>query len=260
MKYTMRDVTASYTPEKRKQSSLWARFFSRPLSFPLTYVFINMGISANLMSVISMIEVLIACAFIIVGGKFLLWGVGLYVLWHVLDCCDGNIARVTKKSSYAGEFFDAVSGYTAPAFVFIAVGVAAFKTTTVSADISYIFIIAGAAASISDILGRLIYQKYLVTEFRLDLIKEDGNIDEERASGAIHIVDIVIRNMTYSCAFMPLLIIAAVFSKYDLLISAFSIYNFVIMLASAAFFVRKASTLQARLDEKNKESSEKNEV
>jgi hypothetical protein len=246
----MRDITSSYTSEKKKKSSLWARIFSRPVSFIFTYLFINLGFTANAVSVLSMVEVLVACLFIMLGGKLLPWGVGLYVMWHVLDCCDGNIARVTKKSSYAGEFFDAVSGYTAPAFIFLSVGVAAFKTTVVPADYSYWFIVIGALASISDILGRIIYQKYVVTEYRLGLIGKEGDIDQERSSGFIHIVDVVMKNMTYSCIFMPLIILALIFNHFDILISVFACYNFLFLIASAVFFVYKATCLNERVDRK----------
>lgn len=249
MKYSMKEILKSYTPEKRKQSSIWARIFSRPLSFPLTYIFINLGISANLMSVISVVEVIIACIFILIGGKLLIPGVILYVLWHVLDCCDGNIARVKKTSSYAGEFFDAVSGYTAPAFIFLSVGVAAYRTTPFS-DMAFWFIVLGAIASLSDILGRLIYQKYVVTEYRIGLINTEGNIDDTRNSSKIHLIDMCIRNMTYSSAFMPLLILAMIFNRYDLLILLFAAYNFLFLIASFTFFVRKAR----KLDEKVKKS------
>lgn len=249
MKYSMKDILSSYTKKKRKESSLWARIFSRPLSFPLTYIFINVGISANVMSVISMFEVIVACTLILIGGKCIPIGVAMYVLWHVLDCCDGNIARVTKTSSYAGEFFDAVSGYIPPALIFTCVGVAAYRTTTINSNLSYWLIVMGAFASVSDIFGRLIYQKYLATEYRLGLIEKEGNIDQVRTTGFYHIVDMIMRTMTYSCAFMPLLILAAIFNKYDILIIIFTLYNTAFLLASGIFFVKKAFSLQRRIDE-----------
>ncbi|WP_249310523.1 CDP-alcohol phosphatidyltransferase family protein [Congzhengia minquanensis] len=247
MKYTMKQILQSYTPEKRKKSCFWARFFSRPLSFPLTYIFINCGLTANTVSVISMIESLLASLFIMLGGRFTPIGVGMFVLWHILDCCDGNIARVKKTSSYGGEYFDAVSGYTAPAFVYLAVGVAAYHTTTITTDYSYWFIVLGGVASVSDILGRLIYQKYIVTEYRLNLIEEEKNIDEVRNSGIHHIADLIIKNMGFSSSFMPLFICACIFHKFDFLISIYSIYCFLVMLGSGIFFVKKGFALDKRV-------------
>ena len=99
MKYTFKDITSSYTKEKRKRSSIWARAVSRPLSFLFTYIFINLGCSANFVSVLSIFDALIACVLILFGGNLLYVGVGLFVFWHVLDCVDGNIARVKRSSS-----------------------------------------------------------------------------------------------------------------------------------------------------------------
>ncbi len=248
--YTMKEIVSSYTPAKRKKSSLWARFFSRPISFPLTYLFINLGISANAMSVISIIEELIGFAFILIGGKYFLpIGVGMYVLWHILDCCDGNIARIKGTSSYAGEFFDAVSGYFAPAFIYISVGVAAYQTTTVAFQYRHWFIVLGAFASICDLLSRLVYQKFLVTEYRLDLIGTSGNIDEERAGGLKHMFDIVTKNLAHASLFMPLLILACIFNRYDVLIAFYGVYCFALMLLEVAFFTWKGSKLNQRVAE-----------
>lgn len=51
MKYKFSDITASYTTEKRRNTSLWARIFSRPLSFITAYIFANLGFSANAVSI-----------------------------------------------------------------------------------------------------------------------------------------------------------------------------------------------------------------
>lgn len=249
MKYSMRDVTKSYTPEKRKKTSIWARIFSRPLSFVVTYVLINLGFTANIVSIISIFEALLACAFLIVGGKLLPWGVALFLLWDVLDCTDGNIARVKGSASLVGEYMDAISGYTAPAFIYLSVGVAAYHTTYLFADYAYWFIILGAIASISDILSRIIYQKYVVTEYRLGMIQSQGNIDEERASGLKHIADLIMKNLTYSCLFMPLLVIAYFTRLFDVLIIFYTVYCIGVLICTFVFFIKKALDLDQKVKE-----------
>jgi phosphatidylglycerophosphate synthase len=88
-------------------------------------------------------------------------GVVLINLWIVLDCCDGNIARVTKKSSYMGEFIDAVSGYVICAFNFLAIGLAAYnRSTLLFGEKNVWLVVIGAVACISNLFARLIYQKY----------------------------------------------------------------------------------------------------
>lgn len=251
MKYTMKDVTASYTPEKRKKSSIWARFFSRPISFVVTYIAINLGLTANMVSIISIFEAFIACLFMMIGGKFLPWGVGLFLFWDVLDCTDGNIARIKKNASYVGEYMDAVSGYSATAFIYLSIGVAAFKTTSLLPGKEHIFIVLGGVASISDILSRIIYQKYVVTEYRLGQISEQGNIDVDRSSGIKHIADVIMKNLSFSCLFMPLLVLACIFSYFDILVTFYSLYCVCVLIATFVLFIHKAKNLDIRMKEKN---------
>jgi phosphatidylglycerophosphate synthase len=249
MKYTMKDVTASYTLEKRKKTSIWAKIFSRPLSFLLTYVLINLGFSANAVSIISIFEAILACTCLIIGGKFTLVGMILFLFWDVLDCTDGNIARVKGSSSLVGEYMDAISGYTAPAFIYLAVGVSAYKTTALFGEYAYYLIVMGAISSISDILSRIIYQKYVVTEYKMGIANNNVSaIDENRKSGLYHIADLIMKNMTYSCLFMPLLIIAYFINKLDLLITLYTIYNVCILIMTFIMFVRKAIKLSEKVN------------
>ncbi len=247
MKYTMKDITKSYTPEKRKKTSIWARVFSRPLSFLFTYVLINLGFTANMVSIISIFEAILACVFLALGGSFLPWGIVLFLLWDVLDCTDGNIARVKGTSSLVGEYMDAISGYTAPAFIYLSVGVAAYRTTYLFPNYGYWFIVLGAVASISDILSRIIYQKYVVTEYKLGVIQAKGNIDEERSSGLKHIADVIMKNLTYSCLFMPLLVIAYFTSLFDVLVAFYAVYSAAVLAATFLLFIRKALNLEKRI-------------
>ena len=256
MKYTFKDITSSYTKEKRKRSSIWARAFSRPMSFIFTYVFINLGISANVVSVISIVDAIVACFLIMLGGNLTYIGIALFVFWHVLDCVDGNIARVKKQSSYGGAFLDAVSGYVAPAFIFLSVGVAAYLTTPIIPEgLRHFLIVLGGFCSVTDILTRIIYQKYLVTEYRLGLIGKQGDIDEDRSSGIKHIADLIMKHMGYSSMFMPLLIVCSIFGWLGVLIAFYALYYAGLLVSTMVLFVLKSSKLEERVKECGLEST-----
>ena len=182
------------------------------------------------------------------GGKCTVCGVFLYIFWHILDCVDGNIARIKKESSYVGAFLDAVSGYTAPAFIFLSVGVAAYHTTNLSNEYKYIFIILGALGSISDLFSRIIYQKYLVTEYRLGVINKKENIDTAREKGLSHIADIIMKNLSYSCLFMPLLIVALLTNHFDLLIFIYSVYLSCVLVMTVGYFIKKSFDLSKKTE------------
>ena len=252
--YGFKEIVNSYTNEKRKRSSIWARLVSRPLSFVFTYLLINIGVSANIVSILSILDAFVACILISFGGNFggipMYIGIGMFVFWHVLDCVDGNIARVKKESSYAGAFLDALSGYVAPAFLFLSVGTAAFSTTHfLSIEYAFVLIILGAFSSIADILTRIIYQKFVVTEYRLGLIGKNGDIDKERSSGLKHFADLIMKHMGYSSLFMPLLLVASIIECLDILVIFYAVYYFVVLFATVVLFVSKANQLERRVEE-----------
>lgn len=242
MKYTMKDIMASYTPEKRKDTSLWARVFSRPLSFAVTYPLINLGVSANAVSVASIFVALLACGLLMMGDPLSTIGVFIFLFWDVLDCVDGNIARVKKASSLKGEYMDAISGYTAPAFIYLAVGVAAFRKPGIMSGIGYWIIVIGAVASLSDLLSRIIYQKFLVTQLKLNAGKKTitSSIEKERKGGLKRSLDLIMKNMTYSSLFMPLLVIANFTHSFDILVTFYCLYSVVILAGSYLMFIVKA--------------------
>jgi phosphatidylglycerophosphate synthase len=49
-------------------------------------------------------------------------GFFLYVLWHVLDGADGDLARLTGRSSPTGELVDGIADYSGHAVLYIAFG------------------------------------------------------------------------------------------------------------------------------------------
>ena len=106
----IKKIQASYSQEKQisdKIVSLWLYHVLRPLSFFLTPIFLKLHISANFATFIG---VIIGVFSIIASASgYLLTGSLLYNLFHIIDCVDGNIARI-KESSKKGEYYDAISG------------------------------------------------------------------------------------------------------------------------------------------------------
>ena len=163
MKYTFRDITSSLTKKKNSRSSLWVQLWVRKASFPVTYVFINTGWSANMVSVLSWIVIFVAAVLLSVNNfGCMLAGVILTNFWLVLDCVDGNIARVKKTKTFMGDFFDAVAGYGPFSFTMVALGVAAFHTSfLVPEKYRYLLILLGGIGAVANIYMRLVHQKYM---------------------------------------------------------------------------------------------------
>lgn len=129
-KPTVRELRASYTPEKAASDrgfSLWVAYAARPMSFPLTWLFVRAGMSANQVTWLGTVMALAGCALLALGGYAAqVAGAALVVLWSVLDTVDGNLARYYRSAGRRGEFMDALSGYLIVVALFTAVGIGAF--------------------------------------------------------------------------------------------------------------------------------------
>ena len=159
---SIRQIRASLPPEKRFDA-YWSRFVLRPVSFPITWVFLRLGFSANQVSYFSAIIALIAATFMCFDSRSLvITGAILFNFWAVLDCVDGNIARTRGKTTKYGDFVDAFAGYVAYGCVFLAAGVAAKHSISFAPSfLSHVdFVLVGAVASISNMTMRTIYQHF----------------------------------------------------------------------------------------------------
>lgn len=158
--YSWGEIVRSLPKKKNSKSSLWVKWIIRKLSFPFTFLFINLGFSAWGASVLSIFVALAGCAALCIDSA--LWrvvGVVLVELWLVMDCVDGNIARVKKTSSPMGGCIDAFSGYFITAFVFFSVGVSACYSTRFT-EHAGLWVAMGGLSSAFGLLARLIHQKY----------------------------------------------------------------------------------------------------
>ena len=221
MKYSIKIVKNSLT-EDHKNDSLWVRCIVRNISFPITILFLYLGCSAWFVSMLSAIIAFIGCILLCVNNNLSRWiGVMLIHIWIILDCVDGNIARIRKTQGPKGEFIDALSGYIISSFCFLATGVAAFFTTKFFSQIKEVMLICGAVASISNILPRLIYQKYKVCNYEIEKRSDCNFLDKklitnEGVSNFHKIRNRIGKEIGLSGLFMPGLIIVQVFYLYDI--------------------------------------------
>jgi len=87
-------------------------YFYRPLAFLLVKAIYGTSITPNQLTVISMI-------FGIIGGisysfgshKAFIAGAVLYLLYNVVDCSDGQLARMKKNGTTVGRILDGVADY-----------------------------------------------------------------------------------------------------------------------------------------------------
>lgn len=154
------NIKVGYTKEKiaSEKIDLWVFYFARPLSWPITWLCVKLGISAASVTYLSILTVLAGALLTALGNYTMqIIGVSLFSLWIVLDCVDGNIARYKKTFSQYGEYIDAVGGYFASAFLFLSLGYLSYRISPYP-NPEYFFM-AGSWATICSLFSRLLYQK-----------------------------------------------------------------------------------------------------
>lgn len=134
--YHFSDILSAFPADKKKADGTISRFIHRPLSWPLTWFFLNTGWTANGVTWLSIVVCLFAFVFSLVPFlSFHIAAVALYFLFGTLDCVDGNMARtirartigsgldqVVGKGPHIGEWVDALGGYTAYTCLLLSMG------------------------------------------------------------------------------------------------------------------------------------------
>jgi hypothetical protein len=114
----------SYESVKSKQikdlNSKTARYMVyRKFSTPFTYIFVRLGISPASISILNFFVPLIGYYFLVQGSySNIIIGLLFFVLFNILDCCDGEVARIYNPKAMdpmhkklEGIYFDAVAHY-----------------------------------------------------------------------------------------------------------------------------------------------------
>ncbi len=96
---------------KKKKGPLYTRFVNRNAAIPLTYLFWKLGLHPNAVSSISFLVTHTALLLLILWGSAITLVIAaivwfLLALGFVLDACDGQLARVSGRTSALGEWLD----------------------------------------------------------------------------------------------------------------------------------------------------------
>ena len=102
-------INRAYSKAKQETKKVYALvFLQRQLSLPLSYfVFVPLGIAPNVLTVFSMV-LGVAGAYLLATGAFVAGSLGL-IAWGLIDCCDGEVARLTGRQSAFGEALETLN-------------------------------------------------------------------------------------------------------------------------------------------------------
>jgi phosphatidylglycerophosphate synthase len=190
MTYTLKAIWDSLPAEKKLQDGLWTRFVLRPLSIPVTWGALVLGLSANGVSYLSLVFSLAGgILFSLEGFLPPLWGAILLNIFSIMDCVDGNVSRVTKTAGPWGGWADAVMGFIAYTAVFLSTGVYVYLRTG-----WWLVLVLTALTSSANLLTRLAYQIY-------------KNIESQTAHESVSFERKLAENVGVTGFLMPALII-----------------------------------------------------
>ena len=104
VRYSLADVRGSV----HSIDSWWTRYFIDPIAVRLTWAFANFTrISPNAVTLMTLPIIFVSAYFFLKGGHIdLIIGALIYEFNFALDCVDGKLARLTKRTSKLGAFSD----------------------------------------------------------------------------------------------------------------------------------------------------------
>ena len=84
----------------------------RYFSVPFTWIFVNLGISPNTITLSGSILCLIGFYFLSLGSYiYMILGFIFLIFFKIMDMADGEVARIQDSSSMEGVYFDRISHY-----------------------------------------------------------------------------------------------------------------------------------------------------
>lgn len=133
-------------PDYKRKGNWMARNITRDMALPVTWLALHFPISANFITLLSLITGISACLFFSFGSKIsILIGSVMLQIWYLLDHVDGQVARYRKEESVTGVFFDYIAHHLIHIGIFIGIAWALYAGT---ADKAYLLFGTGAAAGI----------------------------------------------------------------------------------------------------------------
>ncbi len=118
-------ASAAYLQRPSELQDVLNRYFYHPLAWRLAKRLAPLPVTPNMVSVFGACVVVAAGVFYVQPGWTIatLIGLLLHMSWHVIDGADGDLARLTRRSSPYGEMIDGLCDYASHAILYIMLGI-----------------------------------------------------------------------------------------------------------------------------------------
>lgn len=223
------EIRASLPDYKKASDSrhLWVRLFVRPLSFPLTWLLLKLGLTANQVTLLS-IALNGAAGWLYSQGSYTQFIVAV-ALSHcalLLDSIDGNMARATRTSGPLGWMLDTVGADVFYVTFFIPIGVGVINSPDYQplvGDAEWVYLGLGTLASMSVLFYRLF--RYRVHQASTEATPlSTPSVTEPPKSNVRRLLPIVYGNLIPPTGtVLPIVTVAAVLGLMDYFIWIYGI-------------------------------------
>ena len=110
------------------QESIAELLFYRRVSIVFTKIFYHTRLSPDQITVISVFPAILAFFCFITGQIWWIFAGGILIQFSIiLDCCDGEVARLRKQFSPIGSYIDPVFDRIVNVFVYLGLGIGLYK-------------------------------------------------------------------------------------------------------------------------------------
>ncbi len=239
---------------EQDKNELMGFYILRPLSFYPTAVSMNIGLTANQTTWISLMVLVVGCLLLAVGNYLsALAGAALLNVWLLLDFVDGNIARYERGCSRYGEFIDALGAFLAHLSFFAAgVGFYVSRNSLLLSSFEWpverysaVILIMGSIASLAAIWIRLIFQKFKNTFPASNFEKRDVLSVRDTTSISAVLMHLGHNLVNLSGLLLPAFFLAAAFRLLDVFLILLAIANTLIVAITLLRVLRLARELDA---------------
>lgn len=249
-KYSISQIKQAHIQKRDwEKQFLTIRYFSRPISFYLTYLIIQITENpAHIVWAGFAIGLLGCLSFLFIPCLTIWTGISLLITFSILDAVDGNIARVTKNVTYYGKFLDGIIGEIIEGGYCFWLGLGLYVNSGYAGRIS--ILLAGVIIMTARLYSNLFQGGYYTN---LILKQEEKGISEGKITDNLkssiyrkHWWYLLFINMHTLTLQLLLLVICAAFKVVDLFLFFFAAYYPFRSLVMMVFYTYRA---QRRLNE-----------
>jgi phosphatidylglycerophosphate synthase len=234
VQYAYRDVLASYGGAKAAQErhDVMFRWFARPLSFPVAWAALALGLTPNNVTWISLILNAAGIVMLASGRRLAMaTGVAVLLVALVLDAADGNMARTARRFSPVGEWLEGVGAYFLVAAFHVAGGIGAWLATVrgdavtswpASPPLAGALVAAGAIAAGAMTLTIMSAAKFSTVFPAVDR----GEVVGRMGRGLYGLLFTIGRNLSFASGLvLPLTLIGILARRYEVVLGFFAVFN-----------------------------------